>query len=40
MTFGPDYLIPKPFDPRLSGVIASAVARAAMETGGRDTRAG
>ena len=33
MTFGPDYLIPKPFDPRLSGVIASAVARAAMETG-------
>ena len=33
MTFGPDYLIPKPFDPRLSGVIASAVASAAMETG-------
>ena len=33
MTFGPDYLIPKPFDPRLSGVIASAVARAAMDTG-------
>jgi malate dehydrogenase (oxaloacetate-decarboxylating)(NADP+) len=33
MTFGPDYLIPKPFDPRLMGVVASAVARAAMETG-------
>ncbi|MCB2094145.1 MAG: NADP-dependent malic enzyme [Rhodobacteraceae bacterium] len=33
MTFGPDYLIPKPFDPRLIGVVASAVARAAMESG-------
>jgi malate dehydrogenase (oxaloacetate-decarboxylating)(NADP+) len=33
LTFGPDYLIPKPFDPRLIGVIASAVAQAAMETG-------
>ena len=33
MTFGPDYLIPKPFDPRLMGVVASAVARAAMDTG-------
>ncbi len=33
MTFGPDYLIPKPFDPRLMGVVATAVARAAMETG-------
>ena len=33
MTFGPDYLIPKPFDPRLSGVVSTAVARAAMETG-------
>ncbi len=33
LTFGPDYLIPKPFDPRLMGVVASAVARAAMETG-------
>ena len=33
MRFGPDYLIPKPFDPRLMGVVASAVARAAMETG-------
>ncbi|MGR3572215.1 NADP-dependent malic enzyme [Brevirhabdus sp.] len=33
MTFGRDYLIPKPFDPRLIGVVASAVARAAMESG-------
>jgi malate dehydrogenase (oxaloacetate-decarboxylating)(NADP+) len=33
MTFGPDYLIPKPFDPRLMGIVAPAVARAAMETG-------
>jgi malate dehydrogenase (oxaloacetate-decarboxylating)(NADP+) len=33
MTFGPDYLIPKPFDPRLIGVVSSAVAKAAMETG-------
>ena len=33
LVFGPEYLIPKPFDPRLMGVVASAVARAAMETG-------
>ena len=33
LSFGPDYLIPKPFDPRLIGVVATAVARAAMETG-------
>jgi len=33
LTFGADYLIPKPFDPRLIGVVASAVAQAAMETG-------
>ncbi|HGG06354.1 MAG TPA: NADP-dependent malic enzyme [Aliiroseovarius sp.] len=33
LTFGPDYLIPKPFDPRLMGVVASAVAEAAMDTG-------
>jgi malate dehydrogenase (oxaloacetate-decarboxylating)(NADP+) len=33
LTFGPDYLIPKPFDPRLIGVVACAVARAAMATG-------
>ncbi|MGB3406159.1 MAG: NADP-dependent malic enzyme [Jannaschia sp.] len=33
LTFGTDYLIPKPFDPRLMGVVASAVARAAMDSG-------
>ena len=33
MRFGPDYLIPKPFDPRLIVKIAPAVARAAMESG-------
>ena len=33
LSFGPDYLIPKPFDPRLIGTVASAVAKAAMETG-------
>ena len=33
MTFGSDYLIPKPFDPRLIGVVATAVAKAAMDTG-------
>ncbi|MCZ4353027.1 NADP-dependent malic enzyme [Roseovarius aestuarii] len=33
MNFGPDYLIPKPFDPRLSGIVSTAVARAAMDSG-------
>ncbi len=33
MGFGPDYIIPKPFDPRLILHIAPAVARAAMESG-------
>ncbi|MGB0683178.1 MAG: NADP-dependent malic enzyme [Magnetovibrionaceae bacterium] len=33
LTFGPDYLIPKPFDPRLIAEIAPAVAEAAMRTG-------
>ena len=33
LTFGADYLIPKPFDPRLSGVVSTAVAGAAMESG-------
>jgi malate dehydrogenase (oxaloacetate-decarboxylating)(NADP+) len=32
-SFGPDYLIPKPFDPRLILEIAPAVARAAMDSG-------
>jgi malate dehydrogenase (oxaloacetate-decarboxylating)(NADP+) len=33
MRFGPEYLIPKPFDPRLIAVVAGAVAETAMETG-------
>lgn len=31
--YGPDYLIPKPFDPRVLLWVAPAVAKAAMETG-------
>jgi len=31
--FGPEYILPKPFDPRLITEIAPAVAKAAMETG-------
>ncbi|GAB3099701.1 NADP-dependent malic enzyme [Lysobacter terrae] len=31
--FGPDYLIPRPFDPRLLVLLAPAVARAAMDSG-------
>jgi malate dehydrogenase (oxaloacetate-decarboxylating)(NADP+) len=31
--FGPEYLIPKPFDPRIMLWVAPAVAKAAMETG-------
>src|SRR5271165_5182971 len=33
LAFGPQYLIPKPFDPRLIVKIAPAVAKAAMESG-------
>ncbi|WP_164659832.1 NADP-dependent malic enzyme [Tropicibacter sp. Alg240-R139] len=33
LTFGADYLIPKPFDPRLVGVVSSSVAQAAMDSG-------
>ena len=33
LTFGPDYLIPKPFDPRLMMKIAPAVAKAAADSG-------
>ena len=33
LTFGADYLIPKPFDRRLIAVVASAVAEAAMASG-------
>lgn len=33
LSFGPEYIIPKAFDPRLLTAVAPAVARAAMETG-------
>ena len=33
LKFGPEYLIPKPFDSRLLSTIAPAVAKAAMESG-------
>jgi malate dehydrogenase (oxaloacetate-decarboxylating)(NADP+) len=33
LSFGPEYLIPKPFDPRLILIIAPAVAQAAMDSG-------
>ena len=33
LKFGPEYLIPKPFDPRLIIMIAPAVAKAAMDSG-------
>ncbi|MCS7043715.1 MAG: NADP-dependent malic enzyme [Bryobacteraceae bacterium] len=33
LEFGPEYIIPKPFDPRVLTYVAPAVARAAMETG-------
>ena len=33
LSFGPEYLIPKPFDPRLISELPVAVAKAAMESG-------
>ena len=33
LAFGKDYIIPKPLDPRLISCVASAVAKAAMDTG-------
>jgi malate dehydrogenase (oxaloacetate-decarboxylating)(NADP+) len=33
LSFGPEYLIPRPFDPRLIVQIAPAVAKAAMDSG-------
>jgi malate dehydrogenase (oxaloacetate-decarboxylating)(NADP+) len=33
LSFGPDYLIPRPFDPRLIAKVAPAVAQAAMASG-------
>ena len=33
LNFGPEYIIPKPFDPRLIAKVPPAVAKAAMESG-------
>jgi malate dehydrogenase (oxaloacetate-decarboxylating)(NADP+) len=33
ISFGPDYIIPKPVDPRLLATVAPAVAKAAMDSG-------
>src|SRR6478609_5760264 len=33
LVFGKEYIIPKPFDPRLIAIVAPAVAKAAMESG-------
>ena len=33
LAFGPDYIIPKPMDPRLLSVVSAAVARAAVDSG-------
>ncbi len=33
LRYGPDYLIPTPFDPRLISAVPAAVAKAAIETG-------
>lgn len=33
LNYGPEYIIPKPFDPRLISTVPPAVARAAMESG-------
>jgi malate dehydrogenase (oxaloacetate-decarboxylating)(NADP+) len=33
ISFGPDYIIPKPLDPRLLATVAPAVAKAAIESG-------
>jgi len=33
LQFGPNYILPKPFDPRLSKQVPLAVAKAAIETG-------
>ena len=38
MRFGPDYLIPKPFDPRLIIELAPAVAKAAMDSKAQQLR--
>jgi len=36
ISFGKDYIIPKPMDPRLIGVVSAAVAKAAVDSGVAD----
>jgi malic enzyme len=38
MEFGPDYIIPKPLDPRLAERIPQAIAQAAIDSGVARTR--
>src|SRR5689334_135554 len=38
LTFGPNYIIPKPLDPRLLSTVAPAVAKAAIESGVAQTK--
>jgi malate dehydrogenase (oxaloacetate-decarboxylating)(NADP+) len=33
LEFGPEYIIPKPFDPRLIDVVPAAIAKAAVDSG-------
>ena len=33
LEFGPEYIIPKPMDPRLLGTVSAAVAQAAVDSG-------
>jgi malate dehydrogenase (oxaloacetate-decarboxylating)(NADP+) len=33
LTFGPEYILPKPLDPRLLGTVSAAVAKAAVDSG-------
>jgi malate dehydrogenase (oxaloacetate-decarboxylating)(NADP+) len=33
MSFGPEYIIPKPLDPRLKKAVSLAVAQAAIDSG-------
>jgi malate dehydrogenase (oxaloacetate-decarboxylating)(NADP+) len=33
LEFGPEYIIPKPFDPRLMDFVPAAVAKAAIDSG-------
>jgi malate dehydrogenase (oxaloacetate-decarboxylating)(NADP+) len=33
LSFGPEYIIPKPLDPRLKEYVSAAVARAAIDSG-------